>query len=118
MLQRDRRDRTLLAFNPVTRDALLARVNAVRSGLLDGALDAVVADTGGWGLCEYASEELVAALPDLDGWVEYARPWEAHYKGKLAGAHWVAVFDEWVVDLTARQWDASLPYPMIFPRGA
>jgi hypothetical protein len=30
---------------------LLDRVNAARPHLLAGAADAVVADTGGWGLC-------------------------------------------------------------------
>ena len=100
----------------MTEEEVRERVEEVRASLLDGALDDVVEDTGGLGLCAFVSEELVSALFDLEGCLVYAPPaWSVpHYNGKLAGPHWVALFDGWVVDLTARQWDATLPYPHIF----
>jgi len=100
------------------RNALLANVNAVRARLLDGAMDAVVADTGGWGLCEEVCAELALALDDLDPEVVYANPadaaWRACYGGALSGPHWVVRVHQTCIDLTARQFDPTLPYPYLF----
>lgn len=110
---------------------LLERVQALIPQLSEGALPDVVRDTGGLGLCLDYSLELQQHLGgeviwlDLatreqlttEGWISctipegYPRPpavLSEHAVLHLPGAGVV-------IDLTARQYDAELPFPFIWP---
>lgn len=75
----------------------------------------------GSGLCADASADLVTYLEhEHAGEVRWLGPGRAtfptvdphpDYPEDAHRAHAVAVFDDWVVDLTARQFDPSLPFP-------
>jgi hypothetical protein len=78
-----------------------------------------IGEDGGQGLCEYASHEFVgfAAAHGFDGEVECIRfdiPRHWSYPEEALDGHWVARFGNKVVDLTAKQFGDSLPFPFIW----
>lgn len=88
----------------MTRVEIAALVAQARISLLAGALDAVVADTGGAGLCYDVSLELAAWL---------------RARGFDARCFWVAIdhcavqAGGWIVDITAQQFNPRAAYPKI-----
>lgn len=125
-----------------SRARLLREVRSHLPGIFDGDLCAVVADTGGAGLCRHASSELVermgrgrlvyfdfeldlAGCDDDDLWYHGQRwpipRWTRRYWRALDDiadtGHVVAEVDGWYVDLTAQQFRRRLPFPMLVPVG-
>lgn len=124
----------------VRRSRLLSEVRRYLPGIFDGDLCAVVADTGGAGLCRDASEELVERMGrgrtvffdfeqnemgDDRRWYEcWHHPlplWTRRYWRAFDDisdvAHVVAEIDGYYVDLTAQQFRRRLPFPMLVPVG-
>lgn len=122
-------------------DKVRALVEPHLDHIFDGGLRGLVEDTGGAGLCREASEELIARvgrghvlyLDFEDRYSEMHGPgcglmgrwaplpaWASVYDPEHPdcpdSAHVVAVIDGIVVDLTARQFRADLPFPMLLGR--
>lgn len=105
---------------------LMARVEAALHLIFDGALLDIIEDTGGLGLCVDASQELSQHLPTAHvAWIDLLRR-EVILPEDLAGVllpeeypavdyprneHCVVLWAGWFIDLTARQYDESLPFP-------
>ena len=119
---------------------LLSEVRRYLPGIFDGDLCAVVADTGGAGLCRAASQELIERMgrgrtiyldfiggevgPDAAFLFGRQRPlpkWtRCYWRGMDDIAdygHVVAEIDGYYVDLTAQQFRRRLPFPMLVPVG-
>jgi hypothetical protein len=88
----------------VTRRTLSALVAQAVPVLLNGALDDVVDDTGGLGLCHDVSSELAT-------WM-HARGYDARCYWPTEN-HCVVRLEGWIVDLTARQFNPRAPYPKL-----
>lgn len=119
--------------------AVLATVRALvephLDHIFDGGLRDVVGDTGGAGLCRHASRELIKRvgrgrllyIDFRERYVQWEGPrrgcvgprqpvpgWVGQYRRSHSSdaCHVVAVIDGVIVDLTARQFRADLPFPM------
>ena len=116
---------------PRTRDEVEALVRGAFPQILDGTLVDVVNDWGGYGMCTYATRDLIKALGlnylESHVWlcleVRYGGPPrpgrfripDAYPQVEAPmGEHCIALIDGWVVDLTAQQYDESLPFPYIW----
>lgn len=78
-----------------------------------------IGEDGCPGLCEYVSHEFVgfAAAHGLQGEVEclgFDVPQHPSYPEEALDGHWVARFENEVVDLTAKQFGDEFPFPFFW----
>ena len=105
---------------------LVALVDEFLATFPEGAEIATDESCYGAGLCADASGDLVEYAAECHGWRGWVVAWitsrtvapwvtkvnpHPSYPSDVLEGHAVALFGEWVVDLTARQFAPSLPFP-------